>query len=55
MVNSDSERRQGRPKNRWRHNVENDLRYTGVRRWTLMGSKMMAGRAEGMGSDIQRR
>jgi hypothetical protein len=54
MVNQDSERRQERPKKRWLHNVENDLRDTGVRRRTLVGSKMMAGRREGMGSDFQR-
>jgi hypothetical protein len=44
MANPDSERRQERPKKRRVHNVENDLMYTGVRRWILMGSTMMAGR-----------
>jgi hypothetical protein len=53
-VNPDSERRQERPKKIWLHNVENVLRYMGVRRWTLMGSKMMAGRREGIGSDFKR-
>jgi hypothetical protein len=56
MVNPVSERRQERSKKRWLHNVENDLRYTGVRRWTLITSKMMAarGRGVGMGSDFHR-
>jgi len=44
MINADNERRQEIPKKRWLHNVENDLRYMGVRRWTSMGSKMMAWR-----------
>jgi len=51
-VNPDSERRLKRPKKRWLHNVENDLEYTGGRRWALMGSKMMAESREEMGSDF---
>jgi hypothetical protein len=54
MLSPDSERRQERSKKRWLHNVENDPRYTWVRRWTLMGSKTKAGREYGMGSDFQR-
>jgi hypothetical protein len=51
MVNQDSGRRQERPKKRWPHNAENDLRYTGVRSRILMGSTAMAGGRGGVGND----
>lgn len=39
---------------KWLHNVESDLRYAGVKRWTLIGPKLRAGGRGGGGSNWQR-